>query len=77
MRSGYRRDRGQSPPPLDGQAVRTHAHRGGDVHREFPGFFLEGVSGDRARKLLEQMCTRLLANPVIEDYHVELVEESS
>ena len=38
---------------------------------------LEGVSGEAARELLDQMCSRLLANPVVEDFSIELAGESS
>ena len=31
----------------------------------------------RAHSIVDQMCDRLLANPVIEQYSVELVEESA
>ncbi|HEY4909131.1 MAG TPA: phosphoribosylformylglycinamidine synthase subunit PurS [Methylomirabilota bacterium] len=34
---------------------------------------LEGVSGDSARHRVEEMCARLLTNPVIEDYTVEML----
>jgi len=34
---------------------------------------LEGVSGDSARRRVEEMCARLLTNPVIEDYTVEML----
>ncbi len=33
---------------------------------------LEGVEGERARERVEEMCERLLANPIIEDYRVEI-----
>jgi phosphoribosylformylglycinamidine synthase PurS subunit len=33
---------------------------------------LDGVSGDSARRRVEEMCARLLTNPVIEDYTVEM-----
>ncbi len=35
-------------------------------------FELAEAAPDRARAQLESMCTRLLANPVIEDYVIEL-----
>lgn len=35
---------------------------------------LESDSGSEAKQQLEDMCTKLLANPVIEDYCVELAE---
>ena len=34
---------------------------------------LDGVSGDLARRRVEEMCARLLTNPVIEDYTVEML----
>ena len=34
---------------------------------------LDGVSGDSARRRVEEMCVRLLTNPVIEDYTVEML----
>lgn len=33
---------------------------------------LEGTDRDAARTRLEEMCGKLLANPVIEDYRIEL-----
>jgi phosphoribosylformylglycinamidine synthase len=36
---------------------------------------LDGRDKDEARRAVEEMCQRLLANPVVEDYEVELVEE--
>jgi phosphoribosylformylglycinamidine synthase len=36
---------------------------------------LDGRDKDDARRAVEEMCQRLLANPVVEDYEVELVEE--
>ena len=35
---------------------------------------LNGVSREEALKRVEQMCKKLLANPVIEDYRFELEE---
>jgi phosphoribosylformylglycinamidine synthase PurS subunit len=34
---------------------------------------LDGVSRDSARRRVEEMCARLLTNPVIEDYTVEMI----
>ena len=34
---------------------------------------LDGVGGDSARRRVEEMCARLLTNPVIEDYTVEML----
>ena len=34
---------------------------------------LDGVSRDSARRRVEEMCARLLTNPVIEDYTVEML----
>jgi phosphoribosylformylglycinamidine synthase len=34
---------------------------------------LDGVSGDSARRRVEEMCARLLTNSVIEDYTVEML----
>jgi phosphoribosylformylglycinamidine synthase len=34
---------------------------------------LDGLSGDSARRRVEEMCARLLTNPVIEDYTVEML----
>jgi phosphoribosylformylglycinamidine synthase subunit PurS len=34
---------------------------------------LAGISADQARKRIEEMCGRLLANPVIEDFTVEVL----
>ncbi len=35
------------------------------------------VSPDEARRLSEEACQRLLANPVIEDYEIELLEDGA
>jgi phosphoribosylformylglycinamidine synthase PurS subunit len=35
---------------------------------------LNGVSREEASKRVDQMCTKLLANPIIEDYRFELEE---
>ena len=53
-----------------GQVLEVRAGKSFDV-------VLEGVSGAKAQELLEQMCSRLLANPVIEDYSIELAGEAS
>jgi phosphoribosylformylglycinamidine synthase subunit PurS len=37
---------------------------------------LEAASEAEARELTVQMCEKLLRNPVIEDYHIESVEET-
>ena len=34
---------------------------------------LGGESGDDARRRIEEMCARLLVNPVIEDFSVEIL----
>jgi phosphoribosylformylglycinamidine synthase subunit PurS len=34
---------------------------------------LDGESGDDARRRIEEMCARLLVNPVIEEFTVEMV----
>jgi len=34
---------------------------------------LDGVGGEVARRRIEEMCARLLTNPVIEDYTVEVL----
>lgn len=36
---------------------------------------LNGVSREQAQQRIEEMCRRLLANLVIEDFHFEIVEE--
>ncbi len=36
---------------------------------------LEDVTEERARKLLEEICQKLLANPVIEDYTFEIIDD--
>lgn len=36
---------------------------------------LDGVSGEQARAQVDDMCRRLLANPIIEDFTFELDEE--
>jgi phosphoribosylformylglycinamidine synthase subunit PurS len=38
---------------------------------------LDGALEEGARRRLEEMCARLLVNPVIEDFTVELVETDS
>ena len=38
---------------------------------------LEATDVTRARERLDEMCRRLLANPVIEDFEVELSEDNS
>jgi phosphoribosylformylglycinamidine synthase len=38
---------------------------------------LEAARPEDARRRVEEMCARLLANPVIEDYTVEVVGERS
>lgn len=35
---------------------------------------LNGMSSEEAKKQIEEMCRRLLANPVIEDYRFEIEE---
>jgi phosphoribosylformylglycinamidine synthase len=37
---------------------------------------LEGSDREQARADLERMCEQLLANPLIESYEIELVDES-
>ena len=36
---------------------------------------LGDVQRDAAEEMVEQMCRRFLSNPIIEDFHFELVEE--
>ena len=58
--------------------------QGQTVERALPALGFEGVSEVRVGRLvelevedpsrLEDMCERLLANPLIEDYEVELLE---
>lgn len=36
---------------------------------------LDGVSRQEAENILEEICRKLLANPVIEDFRFEIVEE--
>ena len=38
---------------------------------------LAAESTERARALLDELCQKLLANPVIESYSVEAIEEST
>jgi phosphoribosylformylglycinamidine synthase len=38
---------------------------------------LEGVSGKEAQGVLEEMCRKLLANEVVEDFRIELDENGS
>ena len=37
---------------------------------------LEGTDRNQARAELERMCEQLLANPLIESYEIEMVDES-
>jgi phosphoribosylformylglycinamidine synthase len=37
---------------------------------------LQGTDAAAARRRVEEMCARLLANPVMEDWSVEIVEEA-
>lgn len=37
---------------------------------------LHGLASDQARQRVEEMCQRLLANQIIEDFRFELVEQS-
>lgn len=37
----------------------------------------DGVSKDEAEKIAQQACSKLLANPVIEDFSVEVFEEKN
>ena len=58
--------------------------QGQAVERALPALGFEGVSGVRVGRMVElevedpdqlgEMCERLLANPLIEDYEVVLVE---
>jgi phosphoribosylformylglycinamidine synthase len=36
---------------------------------------IENTSGEEAKKMIEDACNKLLANPVIEDYVYEISEE--
>jgi len=36
----------------------------------------EGQNGDDARQRIEEMCARLLVNPVIEDFTVEMLSDA-
>jgi phosphoribosylformylglycinamidine synthase len=38
---------------------------------------LEASDPERARQRLDEMCRKLLSNPVIEDFQVEILEEAS
>ena len=38
---------------------------------------LEGVAASKVEKLLEQMAERLLANTVVEEYAIEILEEDA
>lgn len=35
---------------------------------------LDGDNKEAAKEQVDEMCTKLLANPVIEEYHVDIVE---
>ena len=35
---------------------------------------VDGKSGDEARSQIDEMCRRLIANTVIEDYRIELIQ---
>jgi phosphoribosylformylglycinamidine synthase PurS subunit len=61
-----------------GEAVGSAlGHLGFEVHDARVGkvidLELEGVDASTARTHVEQMCERLLANPLIESYEVEIV----
>jgi phosphoribosylformylglycinamidine synthase len=66
----------------DPEGVETHRVLGdlgyGDVNEVHFGRIINlDVGGDDAKAIVaqvEEMCQRLLANPVIEDYSVEVVE---
>ena len=54
------------------------------VDAEMPGFrkdqievTLDAVSADEARQAVTEMCDRLLANPVIEDFSFEISEATA
>ncbi len=60
--------------------------QGQTVERALPALGFEGVSDVRVGRMvelevedparIEDMCEKLLANPLIEDYEVELVDEN-
>jgi phosphoribosylformylglycinamidine synthase PurS subunit len=61
--------------------------QGQTVERALPALGFEGVSGVRIGRMVEldvedvsrvgEMCERLLANPLIEDYEILVVDEGS
>lgn len=63
-----------------GKAVERSLHHLGytevhDVHLgKYIEFSLDGVSREEARRRTEEMCRRLLANGVIEDYRFDIDE---
>jgi len=63
-----------------GKAVERSLHHLGytevhDVHLgKYVELSLDGLSHDDARQRTDEMCRRLLANGVIEDYHFEIDE---
>ena len=51
-----------------GYADVSDVHFGRIIHVD-----IDSADGDAARREVEEMCERLLANPVIEDYAIEVV----
>ena len=58
-----------------------HALGYSDVAEVRAGKFIElrldGVERERAEQLVKAACEKLLANPVMEDYHYSILEEPS
>ncbi len=60
--------------------------QGKAVERALPALGFEGITGVRVGRLVEletddgdrlpELCEKLLANPLIEDYEVQLLDES-
>jgi phosphoribosylformylglycinamidine synthase PurS subunit len=63
-----------------GKAIEQSLHalgfaEAGEVHLgKYVEMSLSGLSGDQARQRTDEMCRRLLANGVIEDYRFEIEE---
>ncbi len=61
------------------KALQTMEYRGVQEVRigRYIEIYLESESKEKASREVEEMCQRLLANPVIEDFTFEVVEETS
>jgi phosphoribosylformylglycinamidine synthase len=51
--------------------------QGKAIHHALEGLGFTGISDVRAGKLIEEMCRKLLANTVIENYRIERAESAA